>query len=148
MVRALHRITSPSPDLFNSPPMTLDVEEHDLFSPLFFQEGSAALEDCYDARLGDIAAVLEWFSTQRVVEVRGHADDGLPAAEAQALSLQRAELVVERLVALGVRPGLLRTRGMGETQHASRGHAPLQRAVNRRVELQLVVAAKPGVPSS
>ena len=142
MTRALHLFTSPRSEYFSAPPMVAEQGSHEILTPLFFQEGEADLDGSYDEALDDFAAVLGWMAGQQGVEVRGHADDRLDGAEARALSLQRAQAVIDALEARGVRPGLLRPRGLGERQPASSGYAPLQRAVNRRVELHLMTALR------
>jgi OmpA-OmpF porin, OOP family len=142
MTRALHLFTSPRSEYFSAPPMVAEQGSHEILTPLFFQEGESDLDSSYDEALDDFAAVLGWMTGQRAVEVRGHADDRLTPAAGRALSLARARAVIEALEARGVRPGLLRARGLGDAQPASDGYAPLQRAVNRRVELHLVVAMR------
>ncbi len=141
MTRALHHVTSPRPELFAAPPMTSGVEAHEILSPVFFQEDSAELDPAYDALLDDFAAVLAWFDGQVGVEVRGHADDR--GGDAQDLSARRARAVVFALEARGVRPGLLRPRALAGRRPASGGYAPLERAVNRRVELHLLAPSQP-----
>lgn len=142
MTRALHLFTSPRSELFVAPPMMGGVEAYDILTPLFFQEGEDQLDPSYATTLDDFAAVLGWFAGQGGVEVRRHSDDGLPPAEARALSLRRAQVLVEALELRGVRPGLLRPRALGASQPASSGYLPLQRAVNRRVELCLLAPAQ------
>ncbi len=142
MTRALHLFTSPRSELFVAPPMTGGVESHEILSPLFFGEGSDLLDPAYEDRLDDFAAVLGWFDGQRGIEVCGYANDGLDAAEARSLSLRRAMGVVRALELRGVRPGLLRPRGMGLGSPDSRGYAPLERAVRQRVDLRLVAPAQ------
>ncbi len=140
MTRALHLFTNPRTEYFAAPPMVPELGSHEILVPLFFAEGAAELDASYDGALDDFAAVLGWMAGQQGVEVRGHSDDHLDGAAARALSLRRAQAVVQALEARGVRPGLLRPRALGDREPASSGYAPLQRAVNRRVELHLLVA--------
>ncbi len=142
MTRALHLFVNPRSEFFTAPPMIADGATPEILTPVFFGEGPDDLEPSYDVQLDDFAAVLGWFSSQRGVEVRGHADDDLSEEEASALSLRRAQAVVDALEARGVRPGLLRARGMGDRSPASLGYEPLQRAVNRRVELHLMAPSQ------
>jgi len=142
MTRALHLFINPRSEFFTAPPMTTDGEAPEILTPVFFAEESDDLDPSYEALLDDFAAVLGWFAGQRGVEVRGHADDDLSVEEANALSQRRAQAVVDALEARGVRPGLLRARGLGGRSRASLGYEPLQRAVNRRVELHLMAPSQ------
>ena len=138
MTRALHLVNLPHPDDFAAPALRPEIEEHGLLHPLFFTQGSTELSAESEQDLADMAAVLEWFSTQRHIEVRGHADDGNDRSDERSLSLRRAEVVIVALERLGVRPGLLVARGMGTTQPASRELDAFGKAVNRRVEFALL----------
>ncbi len=138
MTRALHLLTNPRSEFFTAPPMSAEGDASEILFPVFFAEESDDLDPSYDEQLDDFAVVLGWFAGQRGVEVRGHADDDLLGLEARALSLRRAQAVVDALEARGVAPGLLRARGLAGRIPASSGYEPLQRAVNRRVELHLM----------
>ncbi len=145
MTRALHLYNLPHPDDFAAPALRPEVREHALFQPLFFEEGSVELTETSRAQLVDMAAVLEWYASQRRIELRGHADDGQIRAEERSLSQARAAVVLSALEEAGVRPGLLWPVGLGSTRPATRGTTALARAINRRVEIVLVAPATAGM---
>ena len=73
-----------------------------------------------------------------VVEVGGHTDDIGDASYNQFLSEQRAQTVVDRLVAQGVDPERLIPVGYGETEPIADNGTSEGRALNRRIEFTLV----------
>jgi len=72
------------------------------------------------------------------VEVQGHADDIGGVVANQALSQQRAEAVLQALVALGVPPEMLTARGYGLQRPIDTNETEEGRANNRRVAFDIV----------
>jgi hypothetical protein len=75
--------------------------------------------------------------TGRSIEVQGHTDERGDDDYNLDLSRRRAAAVVDYLVAHGVDPGRLTSRGYGETQPIDRRHTEAAWALNRRVSFVL-----------
>lgn len=86
--------------------------ETSLIAELEFGEGSARLPASAGARLGLIAA---WASEHgdRLVVIDGHADARGAAAGSVRLSIRRARLVRDELIALGVDPSQILISAFG-----------------------------------
>lgn len=69
------------------------------------------------------------------IEIGGHTDSDGDAAANEKLSLQRAEAVKAKLVALGIAADRLATKGYGETKPINDNATREGKANNRRVEL-------------
>ncbi len=82
-------------------------------APLAFEAGNATLLPDSRALLPEVAAVINAYPQIELLVVEGHADETGSAGSDFDLSLQRARVVFEGLVALSVRPGRLAYRGMG-----------------------------------
>ncbi len=90
-----------------------------------------------DALIQDLKGVdIEW------VIVVGHADSTGPAAYNQKLSERRAEAVKAYLISKGVVADKINAKGMGETQPFVDNATRAGRAMNRRVMVEVVGAAK------
>ena len=73
-----------------------------------------------------------------VVEVAGHTDSTGPAAYNQKLSERRANSVKKYLVAHGIAPSRLITKGYGETRPVATNKTREGRQLNRRVEFTIL----------
>lgn len=71
-------------------------------------------------------------------ELVGHTDDQGDAAANRAISLRRAEVVRDAMVALGVDAGRIQVRGAGEDEPIASNATPQGRATNRRIELAIL----------
>jgi outer membrane protein OmpA-like peptidoglycan-associated protein len=108
--------------------------------PITFAPVSADIDSESDEVLSTIAEEL--MAVPGVaVEVVGHTDDQGDEAENLALSQQRAEAVVARLVELGVDGARLTSRGEGEASPVADNDTAAGRAQNRRIEFLLGGAA-------
>ena len=102
---------------------------------LYFEQGQAGLLTPVQASLDTLAQLLKRYPTLRL-EVQGHTDNqGVPALN-QRLSLRRAEVVCQYLVARGVAAGRLQPLGLGGTQPIADNNLPAERPRNRRVVLR------------
>jgi outer membrane protein OmpA-like peptidoglycan-associated protein len=101
-------------------------------SSVTFARGSAALAAPVGALLDEVAAVLA--TGDVVVQVGGYADANGPAALNERLSWQRAQAVVDHLVAAGVPADSLRAAGFGSARPVAPNDTVAGRAANRRVE--------------
>lgn len=103
---------------------------------LVFPSGQSELATGDYASLRDLAAWLA-ANPAATVELVGHTDASGPADANIALSLARADATRTALVALGVDPARLATRGAGPAEPRADNATPEGRAQNRRVEVML-----------
>lgn len=106
-------------------------------TPLFFQTNSTEINPAYTADLMRIVLSLNKNPSLKMV-VRGHADDVGEDERNQLLSESRAEMVMGKLISLGVAAKRLKAVGYGETRPHMDNTSTLGRGVNRRVDFQLV----------
>ena len=104
---------------------------------VFFDSGSAALDDKSKYELDEIASILEQNSTVRV-ELRGHTDNTGDADANRLLSDQRAGSVRDYLVNAGVDASRLTSVGFGQSQPIDSNETAEGRETNRRTELRIV----------
>lgn len=109
-----------------SRPITLRGVNFKLDSAELTPESSAIL---------DVVARTLASHPEVTVEVGGHTDSQGEAAYNQDLSARRAATVVEYLIAHGVSPDSLTSRGYGESRLIDPADTPSAHATNRRVEL-------------
>ncbi len=116
----------------------LETQGHVVLEDLEFATGSAALEPRAFGSLVELAAWLNATPDATIVLV-GHSDATGALAANVALSRQRAQSVVDRLVsAHDVAPGQLRAEGIGYLAPLASNATPEGRARNRRVEAVFV----------
>jgi len=87
--------------------------------------------------LNSVAIVLAEFN-KTLVDVTGHTDSDGSDAYNQNLSERRAGTVAEYLVAQGNNPKRFQVLGMGESQPVATNATPSGKALNRRVEIEIV----------
>lgn len=117
-----------------------------------FSTGRSGIRDLSQegrARLDEVVARLRGMGEIDQVRVVGHADPTGNAQANQRLSEARARSVKSYLIAKGVRPNLIITSGLGDTQPVVQCDASLPRdelrechAPNRRVEIEIVARRK------
>ncbi len=101
-----------------------------------FVQGSATIRPTSERELRAAADVLKKFPSVQL-EVSGHTSSEGDAAFNQKLSEQRAQAVVDWLVAAGVEQERLTARGAGATEPAFDNATPLGRTENRRIEFKI-----------
>ncbi len=107
--------------------------------PIRFAFDRWDLESPYDLSVKQAAALLADPRCQdRKVEVTGHADYYGGRLYNEALSIRRAQVVVDALVAAGVAANRLSVTGRGEKAPDADAHTREARAKNRRVVLTIV----------
>ena len=104
------------------------------FDRLLFDTGSATLQPSSQEQLGNIAAIVKAFPNAHV-KIGGYTDNtGDPAANL-ALSEARAKNVMDALVAAGVDPSRLESKGYGDQYPVGDNSTEDGRAKNRRIAL-------------
>ena len=104
------------------------------FTNLTFATGSAAIDGESGAEVDNMAAILKAYPDVKV-SVEGYTDNtGNPAGN-QSLSQQRAESVVNRLVASGIDASRMTATGYGDANPVADNGTPEGRAQNRRIEV-------------
>jgi outer membrane protein OmpA-like peptidoglycan-associated protein len=109
--------------------------------PFDFNEATLRLEA--SPVLAEVAATLIGHPEILRVEVQGHTDDVGGAAYNLDLSQRRADAVRDALIAGGVPPERLVARGYGATRPRGPNADERTRAMNRRVQFEIVESAPP-----
>jgi OOP family OmpA-OmpF porin len=117
-----------------------------------FRSGKSGIRDLSKegkASLDEVVAKLKAMGNIEQIKVVGHADPTGKSAANQKLSEARARSVKSYLVAKGVKPGVIMTSGMGDTQTVVQCDAALPKAKlkechapNRRVEIEVIAKGK------
>jgi outer membrane protein OmpA-like peptidoglycan-associated protein len=105
-----------------------------------FESGSFEIPNVRLAALKKGADFIKMLPPEVVLEVGGHTDNqGQPAAN-QILSENRAKAVQAKLIAFGVRPEVLQTRGYGANnpRPGADNNTEQGRFFNRRIQYSIV----------
>ena len=105
--------------------------------PFLFQTGSAVIDPAYDALLNLGVAVMQ-LNPQVVMVVRGYTDSVGDDLQNLALSQARAQAVADWIIAKGIDPSRFRLEGKGEADPVGDNNTPDGKALNRRIEVELV----------
>jgi OmpA-OmpF porin, OOP family len=104
------------------------------FDRLLFDTGKATLQPSSQEQLSNIAAILKAYPNVHV-KIGGYTDNtGDPAANV-ALSEARAKNVMDALVAAGIDPSRLESKGYGDQYPVGDNNTEEGRAQNRRIAL-------------
>ncbi len=103
-----------------------------------FETGKAILKVESNGLLDEIAATLRSRPDILLVEIGGHTDDQGADAANVTLSQNRANAVRDYLVAKGITASRLTSMGYGEAKPIAPNRMESGRALNRRVEFQIV----------
>ncbi|GGM11576.1 OmpA family protein [Dactylosporangium sucinum] len=98
-----------------------------------FENNSATLTAQGQAVVANVASILKTNPAVRV-SIEGHTDSRGTPERNQVLSEARAKTVLDTLIALGIAPERLTSRGFGESQPKVPGTDDASNAINRRVE--------------
>ncbi|MBM4181906.1 MAG: OmpA family protein [Betaproteobacteria bacterium] len=117
-----------------------------------FQSGKSGIKDLSKdgkAKLDEVVAKLKGMGEIEQIKIVGHADSTGRAAANQKLSEARARSIKSYLVAKGIKPSVIMSSGVGDTQlvvqcdkalpsvQLKECHAP-----NRRVEIEIIAKSK------
>jgi OOP family OmpA-OmpF porin len=104
------------------------------FDRLLFDTGKATLQPSSQEQLANIAAILKAYPNAHV-KIGGYTDNTGDAAANVALSDARAKNVMDALVAAGVDPSRLESKGYGDQYPVGDNATEDGRAQNRRIAL-------------
>jgi len=104
---------------------------------VFFQTGSALLQDQSKYELNELATLLKANANVKV-ELGGHTDSQGDDSNNQVLSQKRAEAVLNFLRTKGVTTGNMTSRGYGENSPIETNETAEGRQANRRTELKII----------
>jgi outer membrane protein OmpA-like peptidoglycan-associated protein len=117
-----------------------------------FKSGKSGIKDLSKdgkTRLDEVVSKLKAMGEIEQIKVIGHADPTGNAKVNRALSEARAKSVKSYLIAKGVKPGIIVSSGMGDTQPVVQCDKALVKAAlkechapNRRVEIEMVAKGK------
>ena len=107
------------------------------FDRLLFNTDSATLQPESEEQLRNIATILKAYPNVHI-HIGGYTDNSGDAQHNLTLSQDRADGIIARLVGLGISPDRLEATGYGEQFPVADNSTEAGRALNRRVEMQLV----------
>ncbi len=117
-----------------------------------FQSGKSGIKDLSKegkAKLDEVVAKLKGMGEIEQIKVVGHADPTGKTGVNQKLSEARAKSIKSYLVAKGVKPNVVMSNGMGDTQAVVQCDKALPKdklkechAPNRRVEIEIIAKTK------
>lgn len=123
--------------------VVIEADRVRLLKPLTFRTNRTVLRPRSLPVLDNMAAVLLVHPEIERVRIAGHTDDRGGADHNRELSQGRAEAVRDYLVARGVNGDRLEAIGHGEEKPIEPNDRAAGRALNRRVEFEIVGAAAP-----
>ncbi len=104
------------------------------FDRLLFDTGKATLQPSSQEQLGNIAAILKAYPNVHA-KIGGYTDNTGDAAANVALSDARAKNVMDTLVAAGIDPSRLESKGYGDQYPVGDNNTEEGRAQNRRIAM-------------
>jgi outer membrane protein OmpA-like peptidoglycan-associated protein len=114
----------------------IDEKMSDLITKLQFENNSALLTVPSKIALDEIADLLARYPDVKI-EVQAHSDSNGSARYNKTLSQQRANSVVQYLIAKDIMQSRLESEGFGEEKPIADNNTKIGRAKNRRVEFVL-----------
>jgi len=119
------------------PPVDLSEGAVVRMDNLLFDIGEATLQSGSDYALEILALILNENPQMRIA-IHGHTDNVGRDADNQRLSEDRARAVYDYLLRAEINPLRLSHKGFGSTQPVANNNSPEGRALNRRVEFEVV----------
>lgn len=102
-----------------------------------FATGQSSITSSFHTTLNDVAKVLSKYE-KTLLSIEGHTDSVGSESSNQTLSEQRANSVKYYLVNQSIMDTRLRTIGFGESRSVASNDTKEKRALNRRVEIQII----------
>lgn len=102
-------------------------------NPILFEQRSVEITSASQATLDQALTILNENPGLRL-EVRGHTDSSGDPAENEVLAQDRANSVMQSLIAAGIDEGRLVAVGYGDSRPIASNELPAGRAQNRRIE--------------
>ena len=143
---------APAPVVAPVAPAAPVVNKVVLAGDALFKSGKSGIRDLSKegkARLDEVISKLKALGEIEQIKVVGHADPTGNSAANRSLSEARAKSVKSYLIAKGVKPGVIISSGMGDTQPVVQCDKALVKdalkdchAPNRRVEIEIAAKAK------
>ena len=121
-----------------APLVTVTDDRLEIKETIFFAINSAVIEQRSDALIAAIADTLTKHPEIELLRVEAHTDDTGKRFRNQQLSEQRAQAVVDALVARGIAHERLAAQGFGPSKPLVPNDSDENRAKNRRAELHIV----------
>jgi outer membrane protein OmpA-like peptidoglycan-associated protein len=116
---------------------TVNAEGCWVIPAVLFDTDKTEIKDMYRLGIDRVIVVLK-NNPGAKMEVQGHTDNQASAAYNQRLSERRAKAVKDYMVAEGISPSRLITKGYGFSRPVATNDNATGRAQNRRVELALI----------
>jgi OmpA-OmpF porin, OOP family len=116
---------------------------------IYYEYGKATLTESAKTSIDTTLLVIMKNNPELVIEISSHTDNIGSDAANQTLSQQRAESVVNYLIAKGIDPKMLNARGFGESQPIAANQLkdgtdnPTGRQLNRRTEFRIIGKMRP-----
>jgi outer membrane protein OmpA-like peptidoglycan-associated protein len=104
---------------------------------IFFETNQYAIKPESGAELNEVVQLMKDNPTLQI-QINGHTDNVGKSSDNKTLSENRAKAVTNYLIAKGIAPARLSSRGYGDTQPVADNATPEGRAKNRRTELFVV----------
>lgn len=124
--------------LFRKKPQPKKIEQvlKDAFNNLNFEFNKSVILPTSFESLNELASVMN--QTTWNLKLSGHTDNKGSESYNLKLSENRAKAVKNYLVAQGVDPSRIESKGFGSTQPIAPNDTEENRAINRRVEFQIL----------
>ncbi|OIQ27730.1 MAG: cell envelope biogenesis protein OmpA [Bacteroidetes bacterium MedPE-SWsnd-G2] len=121
------------------PEVTAAVQKalNDYAKTILFDTGKSSIKDRSQGVLNDIIAILNEYTNARFT-IEGHTDSVGSEKTNQRLSESRAEAVMKYLIENGIGSSRLEFAGYGEAKPIANNKTREGRALNRRVEINLI----------
>ncbi|MEH6836627.1 MULTISPECIES: OmpA family protein [Falsihalocynthiibacter] len=104
---------------------------------IYFSSGSARLQDTSAPLLNSLAEIIARCPDLKI-EVGGHTDSDGGDAQNERLSRSRAASVVDYLLAKGLNPDMLESKGYGESNPIATNDTSEGKSKNRRIEFKVL----------
>jgi outer membrane protein OmpA-like peptidoglycan-associated protein/tetratricopeptide (TPR) repeat protein len=134
---SLSRSTNDTVYHIDIPLKPLEVNAVAELKNIFFETNKYDLRPESGTELDEIVQLMKDNPTVKI-QINGHTDNSGKTADNMRLSEDRAKAVTTYLIAKGINPARLSSKGWGDTQPIADNNTPEGRARNRRTELKVI----------